>query len=66
MFYQVFLSPQVKHWAIITYTHGIYEWSHGLLSRPAKMKVLLILEENSNKIEIKLFLLCAISQENQS
>ena len=25
MFYQIFLSPQVKRWAIITYKHGIYE-----------------------------------------
>ena len=25
MFYKIFLSPQVKRWAIITYKHGIYE-----------------------------------------
>ena len=25
MFYQIFLSPQVKRWAITTYKHGIYE-----------------------------------------
>ena len=25
MFYQIFLSPQVKRCAIITYEHGIYE-----------------------------------------
>ena len=25
MFYQIFLSPQVKRWAIITYKHGINE-----------------------------------------
>ena len=25
MFYQNFLSLQVKRWAIITYKHGIYE-----------------------------------------
>ena len=25
MFYQSFLSPQVKGWAIITYKHGVYE-----------------------------------------
>ena len=24
MFYQIFLSPQVKRWAIISYKHGIY------------------------------------------
>ena len=28
MFYQFFLSPQVKRWAIITYKHGIYEFPH--------------------------------------
>ena len=25
MFYQVFISPQMKRCAIITYKHGIYE-----------------------------------------
>ena len=25
MFYQIFLSPQVKQWEIITYKRGIYE-----------------------------------------
>ena len=25
MFYQIFLSPQVRRWAIITYKHGKYE-----------------------------------------
>ena len=25
MFYQIFLSPQVKQCAIITYKHGIFE-----------------------------------------
>ena len=73
MFYQIFLSPQVKRWAIITYKHGIYELPHELTkdlrlndlgklgnirkvsklhrmiasSPPVKMKVLLILAENS-------------------
>ena len=28
MFYQFFLSPQVKRWVIITYKHGIYELPH--------------------------------------
>ena len=28
MFYQIFLSPQVKRCAIITYKHGIYELPH--------------------------------------
>ena len=30
MFCQIFLSPQVKRWAIITYKHGIYEFPHEL------------------------------------
>ena len=30
MFYQIFLSPQVKRWAIITYKHGIYALPHKL------------------------------------
>ena len=74
MFYQIFLSPQVKRCAIITYKHDIYELPYELpndlrlrilgnkeksencldfiedslvSSPPAKMKVLLILEENS-------------------
>ena len=28
MFYQIFNSPQVKIWAIVTYKHGIYELPH--------------------------------------
>ena len=32
MFYQIFLSPQVKQWAIITYKHGIYELPNELLN----------------------------------
>ena len=28
MFYQIFLSPQVKQCAIITYKHGVYELPH--------------------------------------
>ena len=28
MFYQIFLSPQVKPYAIITYKHGIYEFPY--------------------------------------
>ena len=28
--FEIFLSPQVKQWAIITYKHGIYELSHEL------------------------------------
>ena len=30
MFYQIFLSPQEKRCAIITYKHGIYELRHEL------------------------------------
>ena len=30
MFYHIFLSPQVKRWAIIIYKHGIYELLHEL------------------------------------
>ena len=30
MLYQIFLSPQVKRWTIITYKHGIYELLHEL------------------------------------
>ena len=59
MFYQFFLSPQVKRWAIITYNYGLYELPHELPnhlrlhrispapSLPAKMKALPIPAENS-------------------
>ena len=56
MFYQIFLSPQLKRCAIITYKHDIYELRHKLVNDLrlnesfegfAKMKILLILEENS-------------------
>ena len=30
MFNQIFLTPQVKGWAIITYNYGIYELPHNL------------------------------------
>ena len=30
MFHQIFLSPQVKRWAINTYQDGIYELLHEL------------------------------------
>ena len=32
MFYQIFLSPQVKRGVIITFKHGLYELPHELLS----------------------------------
>ena len=40
MFCQIFLSPQVKPWAIITYKHGIYELPHEL---PNDLRLLWIL-----------------------
>ena len=44
MFYQIFLSPQVKRWAIITYKHGIYELPHELPNdlrlRDLRLKIL--------------------------
>ena len=36
MFYQTFLSPQVKRCSIITYEHGIYELPHEL---PSNLKL---------------------------
>ena len=76
---QIFLPPQVKQWAIITYKHGIHELSHELpnnlrlirkvsklhimIASPAKTKILLILAKNSRKIMIKLFPWCAPSHE---
>ena len=32
LFFQIFISPQVKQCAIITYKHGIYELPHELQS----------------------------------
>ena len=32
MFYQIFVSPQVKRSTIISNTHGVYELSHELLN----------------------------------
>ena len=32
MIYQIFLSPRVKRWAIITYKHGMYQLPHELLN----------------------------------
>ena len=53
----MFLSPQVKQSAIITYKHGVYELPNDL-SLPAKNKsFLLILAKISRKTEIKLFTL---------
>ena len=39
MFYQIFLSPQVKRLAIITYKHGIYELPHEL-RKDLRLKIL--------------------------
>ena len=64
--YQIFLSPQVKWWAIITYKHGIYELSNELPSLPAEMKVLLTLAKTLEKKKLNFFALFAISYENYS
>ena len=32
MFYQIFLSLQVKRWVVITYKHGVYELPQELLN----------------------------------
>ena len=40
MFYQIFLSPQVKRYAIITYKHGIYELPYELPKNLRLRKVL--------------------------
>ena len=45
MFYQIFLSPQVKRWVIITYKHGIYELPHELLNNLRLRKL-----ENISKV----------------
>ena len=39
MFYQIFLSPQVKRWAIITYKYCIYEFPHEL-SNDLRLRIL--------------------------
>ena len=39
MFYQTFLSPQLKRCAIITYKHGMYELPHKLLN-DLKLRIL--------------------------
>ena len=39
MFYQIFLSPQVKLLAIITYKHGINELPHEL-PKDLRLKIL--------------------------
>ena len=39
LFYQIFLSPQVKQCAIISYKHGIYELPNELLN-DLKLRIL--------------------------
>ena len=39
MFYQIFLSPQVERYAIITFKHGIWELSHQL-QNDLRLKIL--------------------------
>ena len=41
MFYQIFLSPQMKRWAVITYKYGINKLPHELLN-DLKLKILTI------------------------
>ena len=49
MFYQIFLSPQVKQCTIITYKHGIYELPSNLRLRILGNKE--ISEKSLNPIE---------------
>ena len=35
--YQIFHSPQVKRWAIITYKHGIYELPQDFINTNGKL-----------------------------
>ena len=39
MLYQIFILPQVRRYAIITYKHGIYELSHKFLNN-LRLKIL--------------------------
>ena len=39
MFKQIFFSPQVERWAIITYKHGIYKLPHELPNN-SRLKIL--------------------------
>ena len=44
MFYKIFVPPQVKRWAIITYKHGIYELPHELsnvLRKASKLHIMI-------------------------
>ena len=43
MFYQIFLSSQVKRWALITNKHGIYKLPHKL---PNDLKFRKLILEN--------------------
>ena len=68
MFYQIFLSPQVKRFTINTYNDGIYKLSHEL---PTELRLSIIgnwaiLGKCVNSIAIKLVLQCTISCENKS
>ena len=40
IFYHIFLSPEVKRWAIITYKHGLYELPNELLPNHLRLKIL--------------------------
>ena len=39
MFYHIFLSPQVKRWAVITNKHGIHQLPHEL-SNALRLRIL--------------------------
>ena len=41
MFYKIFLSPQVKRWAIITDKHGIYNLPQ-MLPNDLRLKILVL------------------------
>ena len=80
MFYQIFLSPQVKRWTIVTNKHGIYQLSHIRNVRkvskrhrmiaqcpasPGKIKILSVIAKESRNIVIKPFPRCAIPHETK-
>ena len=67
MFYQIFLSLQVKQSTIISNKQGVFIRVASLVpSLCAKMKICSILANNYCKIENVLFPYGAISHENQS
>ena len=56
MFYQIFLLPQAKRCAIITYKYGIYELNDGFVaSVTVKIKIFLILRKAFQKQKLNFF-----------